>query len=135
LGEVASGRLAEAREALAAVHGPPFEVAVEGLGAFPDEQRPRVLWAGVSRGADRLAELSRVLGDALKAKEFVLEDRAFSAHVTLARFRTPIAGLADRVEADRKTGWGTFSAGRVGLFESRLATGGARHVLIQEAPL
>jgi 2'-5' RNA ligase len=135
LGEVSAGRLAAAREALSALHGPPFEVAVQGLGAFPDERRPRVLWAGVSQGADRLAGLSADLGDVLRAKEFVLEDRAFSAHVTLARFRTPIADLAGRIEADRKTEWGTFPADRVGLFESRLAPGGARHILVQEASL
>ena len=135
LGEVAAGRVAAAREALSAVHGPPFEVAVEGLGAFPNKSRPRVLWAGVSRGADRLAELSAALGDALKAKGFVPEARAFSAHVTLARFRTPIAGFADRIEADRKTEWGAFPADRVGLYESLLEPRGARHVLFQEARL
>ena len=63
----------------------PFETRVTGLGAFPSARRARVLWAGLDDPAGGLASLAADLEGAL-AKEFEPEKRAFTAHLTVARF-------------------------------------------------
>ena len=39
----------------------PFEIAVQGLGVFPNWNRPNVLWAGVSEGTPNSDCLSALL--------------------------------------------------------------------------
>jgi RNA 2',3'-cyclic 3'-phosphodiesterase len=63
-------------------------VVVEGLGAFPDRARPRVIWAGL-RDLDappRTASLARAVGAALLRIGCPIDEPdRFHAHVTLAR--------------------------------------------------
>jgi 2'-5' RNA ligase len=69
-----------------------FEIRVEGLGAFPSERRARVLWAGLEEDGS-VGRLAAGLEDAL-AREFRPEARAFTPHLTLARFE-PAERLTD----------------------------------------
>jgi len=59
LGEVEEGRVAAAERALrrGAEGAPALELAAAGLGAFPDQRRARVLWAGVAGDLRQLAAL------------------------------------------------------------------------------
>ncbi|HEY6678725.1 MAG TPA: RNA 2',3'-cyclic phosphodiesterase [Actinomycetota bacterium] len=68
----------------------PFETRVTGLGAFPSTRRARVLWARLDDPDGRLASLAADLEGRL-AKEFTPEKRAFSAHLTMARFDPPVS--------------------------------------------
>jgi RNA 2',3'-cyclic 3'-phosphodiesterase len=67
----------------------PFATRVEGLGAFPKARMARVLWAGLDDAERRLERLAASLDDAL-AKEFTPEKRAFTPHLTVARFEPPV---------------------------------------------
>jgi 2'-5' RNA ligase len=77
--------------ALAQVAGAtrPFGSRVEGLGAFRSLRRARVLWAGLHDDDGAMARLADELGIALE-REFTPERRAFSPHLTVARFDPPI---------------------------------------------
>jgi 2'-5' RNA ligase len=66
----------------------PFPTRVEGLGAFPSGRRVRVLWAGLDDGDGPLERLAAALDEAL-AREFAPEKRAFTPHLTVARFDPP----------------------------------------------
>lgn len=93
----------------------PFEVAVGGLGAFPNARRARVLWAGLEEDG-AMAWIASDLDDRL-AKEFVPEKRPFTPHLTIARFEPQVEfdGLdAARLEA------GSFRVDRLVLFRSHL---------------
>jgi RNA 2',3'-cyclic 3'-phosphodiesterase len=86
---------------------PPFATRVEGLGAFPNERRARVLWAGLHDGTGRLTELAGAVDRALE-REFPPEKRAFTPHLTVARFdppahvRVPLPGVrSDEFRIDR----------------------------------
>jgi len=75
----------------------PFETRVTGLGAFPSPRRARVLWAGLDDSGGRMAAMAAALDEAL-AKEFEPEKRAFTAHLTVARFDPPVS-LGDDLSA------------------------------------
>ncbi len=104
LGEVEEGRQSELVRALGeAVTGArTVTLVVGGAGAFPDPQRPRVLWAGIAPDpaiellADQVERVFAPLG-------FPTEARAFRPHLTLgrvARHARPrdFAGMADALE-------------------------------------
>ena len=68
-----------------------FKIAVEGLGVF-SPKRPRVLFADITEGSDELRSIYNELYNDLKANGFVLEDRPYTPHITLARIKWLDAG-------------------------------------------
>jgi RNA 2',3'-cyclic 3'-phosphodiesterase len=68
----------------------PFAFSTARLGAFPDVERARVVWAGVTSREDALGKLARQIDDVTAERGFASE-RPFSAHVTLGRLREPAA--------------------------------------------
>jgi 2'-5' RNA ligase len=80
----------------------PFDLHVAGTGAFPNWQRPQVVWVGVGGESDKLNALHRELESALSPMGFTPESRSFSAHLTLGRLR-------DRVTADDRRRFAEFA--------------------------
>jgi 2'-5' RNA ligase len=95
LGPVAAERMerVSAAAVTAAERAQPFTVTIAGVGAFPNERAPRVLWAGIGKtaGLDALRDLARSVDDALAMEGFAREARPFSPHITLARTRDRIS--------------------------------------------
>jgi RNA 2',3'-cyclic 3'-phosphodiesterase len=90
LGEVGADRNAMIAAKLAPVAegSIPFGVRLEGVGAFPSPDRPRVVWVGVTEGRNELVELARRVRSALEP-EFGREREEFVPHLTLFRVRSP----------------------------------------------
>ncbi len=80
---------------VAATHRP-FETRVAELGAFPSARRARVLWVALEDPRGRLTRIAAGLDEAL-AKDFAPEKRAFTPHLTVARFEPPVR-LEDQIE-------------------------------------
>jgi RNA 2',3'-cyclic 3'-phosphodiesterase len=93
----------------------PFPTRVEGLGAFPSGRKARVLWAGLEDGDGGLERLAAALDEAL-AREFAPEKRAFTPHLTVARFDppAPLDPLEVAFESE------PFEINRIVLFRSHL---------------
>jgi 2'-5' RNA ligase len=139
LGPTLDERIPAIEEAMraAAAATAPFPVALAGGGAFPGPTRPRVLWVGVARGGEQLAELARRLEDGLVAAGWDRDERPFRAHLTLARSDGIPAGAmtaAALVEAARSLDE-TWLADRLVLFESHTGGGPARYEALREATL
>lgn len=64
---------------------PPVACELSGVGAFPDNRRPRTLWLRIGEGTDELREMRRALDQALLELRFPLERGEFRPHVTLGR--------------------------------------------------
>lgn len=73
----------------------PLEIRLEGFGVFPNERKARVFWVGIEEGFENLKTLAHAVDREVSTLGFPPEERAFSAHVTLARFREP--GPAERL--------------------------------------
>lgn len=135
LGWIEQGVLADVTAAVdeAAARQVPAEVSVSGLGAFPNPRRARVLWAGIADPAGLLSALAEDLGGRLGRVGYRPEDRAYTAHLTLARFKTPrsLDGLLPELPAPP----GPFTVDRITLFRSRLSPSGARYEVVHEAYL
>lgn len=134
LGEVAEDRVGKVVEALAenVPRISPFNLKVEGLGAFPSISRPRVVWAGV-KAPDELLTLAEEIEKAMVKLGFPKEERDFSPHLTLCRIKSPqgIDRLIKIVMEEKDISLGEFTADGYFLIQSILRPEGARYIKIR----
>jgi 2'-5' RNA ligase len=108
-----------------------FEIRLAGLGVFPKMQQPRVFWLGVEAPPE-LATLQRGIEVGCAGLGFPPERRAFSPHLTLARFkrganRRDYGRMVEVLEAHSDTQVGAAMVNEVILFQSTLAPQGASY--------
>ena len=129
IGEASPEKADAIKTALASIPSrPPISLNFRGLGFFPDERRPRVLWAGVKSGSD-LAALAAAVETALGPLDIPREERAFSPHLTLARLDAPrvLEALQDAVKKAGRLEFGRATAKEFHLYQSVLKPGGAEY--------
>jgi 2'-5' RNA ligase len=137
IGEVDDARGAAIAAALTPpIPGEPFELTLEGTGAFPKSGPSRVLWAGVGRGRDELIAAQRHVSARLMPLGVPLEERPYSPHLTLARVREASglrpAALFDGL-LDRRLGTTRIDA--ITLFQSKLSPNGPTYVPLLRIPV
>jgi RNA 2',3'-cyclic 3'-phosphodiesterase len=129
IGEVPANTQEPIRSALASLRPPgPIEMDFRGVGFFPNERRPRVFWAGIEAGK-ALADLAMAVEMALEPLGIPRESRAFSPHLTLARFDSPrgLDGLRKAIAAAGDLEFGRSTAVEFHLYQSVLKRGGAEY--------
>jgi 2'-5' RNA ligase len=116
----------------------PFEIALKGLGVFPNTQRPRVLWLGLEIETERISSFRDSLQERLLDFGVREEKRAFTPHLTLGRFRKlemfdPLLGDIISRYADIKGPVGRLE--ELVMFKSELRPGGAEYTKLKSLPL
>lgn len=131
LGHVAGERVAEIAGAVgrAAADMVDFDVRLGGLGAFPSQRRARVLWIGLADPAGGFAALSDAVEGSLGRLGFEREQRAFAAHLTIARLKVPAP-----VALPREPSAFSFRVDRLTLFESHLGRPAPRYEALATFP-
>ena len=112
----------------------PFRLSLEQAGVFPDARRPRVLWVGLKDEEGTLQTLQSGIEKALASAGFPADPRPFSAHLTLARIKSPKGKkkLQDELEALNQEGIDPhpFDVGEVKLYESQLTPKGSIYTVL-----
>ncbi|MDG6957355.1 MAG: RNA 2',3'-cyclic phosphodiesterase [Nitrososphaerota archaeon] len=137
LGEVTEAEADEAKSRLAGLALEGGEVELKGVGAFPDERRPRVVWAGVAGEHRMLVEpLAREVIASLEGLG-ERDTRPFQAHVTLARVRSPrnAGELAALIRGSSGVSFGSARLTELKLKSSRLTPAGPVYADIGVYPL
>ncbi|HYK93895.1 MAG TPA: RNA 2',3'-cyclic phosphodiesterase [Thermoplasmata archaeon] len=108
---------------------PPFAVSARGVGAFPSNARPRVVWAAIQEGAVPLQLVADRVREVLDRLGVRYDRRPFVPHVTFLRVRSPAsARWAAALLAHPPEGpLGERLVDRVELKESELGPGGPTH--------
>jgi len=137
VGEDGARRVATAaREAATGLA--PFEVVLGAAGAFPAARGARVLWIGLTEGAEPFRALAKRLEAALEKRGWDRERRAFEPHLTIGRVRQPgrdwsadlaRAGSLDAAPAAR------FTVGAIACVASTLSPQGSIYRVYESAPL
>jgi RNA 2',3'-cyclic 3'-phosphodiesterase len=128
LGEVEEASAWRLSTELARIHLPPFTLTLTGTGCFPHRQRPRVLWVGLAPEA-RLTQLVAAVQSAILDCGLPVEERPFSAHITLARLRFPAAReVGAFLDQPLAAPLPLLPVHEFILFESRLLPHGAEHL-------
>ncbi len=99
----------------------PFKARLEGLGCFPGPRNPRVLWVGVTDGAEELGRLAHELDERLLQFDFKKEKR-FHAHLTIGRIKK-FCKIDDIL--DKNVATDAFPVGAITLFKSTLTSEGS----------
>ena len=113
----------------------PLYVVAQGLGAFPNFKRPKVLWAGLI--GEGLAKLQEKVESALVPLGFPREERGFTPHLTLGRVRS-LRGWESVFAVIKKyeqVQFGSSLIDRITLYQSTLRPDGAVYHPLGSIPL
>jgi RNA 2',3'-cyclic 3'-phosphodiesterase len=142
MGETHPSTLPQVRSVMDRVGGvhAPIALIAAGLGCFPNMDRPRVVWVGVSVSPE-LSALNTDIEDAIRRLGFANENRPFAPHLTLGRVRDGLPSDRLRRLGDDLRKWFHrkdecgFTADTITFFQSELRPGGAAYSVIQRSPL
>lgn len=100
------------------------------LCAFPTISNPRVFWLPIGGEIDKLEAVSQHLTKILMDKRFTFDDRPFSVHITLGRFRKAVKKwqkqkLVKVVQAALPKNPIAFQVKGITLFDSKLTSKGS----------
>ncbi|MCJ7767325.1 RNA 2',3'-cyclic phosphodiesterase [Candidatus Bathyarchaeota archaeon] len=88
LGEILSGTVDKVFEEMKKTQFVPFNIKIHGVGVFPTINFPRVVWAGITDGANQLQSIFTQLEPRLQTLGFSPDPKGFSPHLTIARVRS-----------------------------------------------
>jgi 2'-5' RNA ligase len=115
----------------ASIGVPPFPLRARGIGFFPNERQPRVIWVGFEEDENVLANLQMRVERLLAPFAEKPGEAKFHAHATLGRFqkyrRHKTEQLLPRALAHQQRVFGEWQVEEVILFRSELSPSGARH--------
>ncbi len=142
LGDVPCDQVGELQTALdQAVAGRHrFSLNVEGLSCFPNMNRPRVLWVGVTGALKPLLALQQGVEEHIAPLGFSTEERSFSPHLTLARTgqrasRDEMAALGEAVQKYTIGQIASWEVQTVSLMRSYLKPDGATYTQVYTVAL
>ena len=106
-----------------------FDLETVGLGVFPNDKTPRVIWAGLGEGVDVLMGLHDAIYERLQRAGFNFEEKPFSPHVTLGRVKQspPSGGIAPLLVEDETTNFGVSTIRHFFCYQSELMPSGAEY--------
>jgi 2'-5' RNA ligase len=112
----------------------PFQIELDGVGAFPKPAYPRVVWAGIRNGAKELKNVFEQLEPRLRGLGFQPDNKGFSPHLTIARVRSGRnkAKLAELINELMDFDFGTVKAESLRLKKSDLTPRGPIYTNLRE---
>ena len=115
----------------------PLTLCAGGLGAFPNQRKPRVIWVGLQGQVERLAGIQTRLEEALQLLGFAPEKRTFRPHLTLGRIkdRRGLQNLVDALASLDVPQFNSFDANEIILYKSDLRPTGAIYTKLHRMPL
>ena len=134
-GEVRQDVARDLNDALAAIDVPPFEIVLEGAGAFGEGRDIHALWAGVQE-SPLLRRLADACETAARRAGLKPEKRNYRPHVTLAYLKqADPAEVAAWIQGHNLLKSPPIAVDRFGLYSSILGSEGSHYRLEAEYPL
>jgi RNA 2',3'-cyclic 3'-phosphodiesterase len=140
LGNVPNGSLEAVKQSLAeaCAGAAPFRLRAKGIGFFPNERQPRVIWVGFEDSENILVNLQLCVERTLTPFAEKPGTERFLPHATLGRFqkyrRHKTEKLLPRAAALGCHVFGEWRVEDVVLFRSELSPEGARHTRLAVFP-
>ena len=127
--------LAESLDSAAKTHAG-FELRLHGLGCFPNQRNPRVIWCGIEGETERLSEIHQAVETACTSFGFAPENRQYHPHLTLGRVKGKrnLQPLLDciKIGSDLEC---KFKADHFNIYKSTLRPQGAVYTVLKTIAL
>ncbi|HII85608.1 TPA: RNA 2',3'-cyclic phosphodiesterase [Candidatus Bathyarchaeota archaeon] len=88
LGNITPNMIDRIYDKMKTVQFNPFNIQIKGIGAFPNINYPRVVWAGIAEGANQLRDVFSQLEAKLSQLGLPPDPKGFTAHLTIARVKS-----------------------------------------------
>lgn len=117
------------------LHGMALDYTVKGIGMFPGEKNPSVIWTGIQTDLPRIREIWKTVERF--ALEFGIkeEKRSFVPHLTIARVRKGMK-LTDKIQRHlqeyRDTVFGSSRFTTLKLYKSKLTPNGPEYTVLKD---
>lgn len=113
-----------------------FELSIIGTGTFGSLPNPRVLWAGIAPNLP-LERVQQITAESLRAAGVEFDEKQFSPHLTLGRFRSSsnLQSLRQQLEKEQQVALGFTKVHELQLIQSKLTPEGARYSVLHRFPL
>ena len=134
IGEVDRHLAGDVHATLGTIHQPPFEISLNGIGAFDRRGWPDAVWAGIAPH-EPLKALHKKVDAALTRVGVPPDQRAFLPHVTLARLKRSSGPVGNLFEQAGGLTSPPFTVDHFGLFESALTQDRAVYTLVDRYSL
>jgi 2'-5' RNA ligase len=117
------------REKLGAIDVGAFFLPIAGVGTFPPNSPPKIVWIGVGRGHPHLFQLHKRVQEAALGAGLEPELRAFHPHITLARCRNVSPQLIRKfLQSNVDLDAGMIRVDSFHLYSSKLTPAGPIHI-------
>ena len=118
----------------------PFELTLAELGCFPNNRRPRVLWAGVKGNLSTLRDLHIAIDSLVGNVGLPREQRGFSPHLTLGRVNRNLSEnhtrhIGELIKTTNLPDNPSWINPTINLMRTELDPAGSRHYLVKSFPL
>jgi 2'-5' RNA ligase len=112
----------------------PFNVGIHGLGVFPTLNYPRVVWAGITDGAEELKSIFEQIEPQIHELGIAPDPKGFSPHLTIARVRSGAnkQNLVNLVTKQSNYDFGIIRADCLKLKKSQLTPRGPIYSTLKE---
>lgn len=117
----------------------PFDLSIEKLGMYPNNQQPRTIWLDI-QGKKPIKAYHDKLDSLLQKAGFEKDRKSYSPHLTLARVcqrtdRETTHQIGEKLSAFKVDSLGTLKVGAVDLIQSKLTPQGPIYTTLYSAPL
>jgi len=113
-----------------------LNLQLSGLGSFPNQKNPRIIWCGIQGDIDLLTHLQETVEAVCKEYGFPPEDRPFRPHLTLGRIkdRKNLQPLSDCIINESGLEC-SFNADHFNIYKSVLKPQGAVYNILETIAL
>ena len=108
----------------------PFEANLNGLGAFPSQKSPRIIWIGIDKGKNEIIDLQLKVEKSLVPIGYKPETRKFHPHLTVGRVKGVIKDTIKIFETNYTSH--NFPVKSIVLFKSTLRPQGPIYEKLEE---
>jgi len=127
LGEIDEVKCQQVKNVLSEISFSQFEIALNGVGGFPNLKNPRVIWVGIEKdGAKRLTQLANQVGTKLTKIGFE-KDKKFKPHLTVFRVKKKINDISSIMKDFENTEFGSETITKIKLKKSVLSPKGPEY--------
>jgi 2'-5' RNA ligase len=116
-----------------------FEIRSETIGCFPNERRPKIIWAGLAGELESLRAVKQKLDGALGELGYTPEERDFHPHLTIGRVAhlkfADAQRLAKEISHYKPAQFGGWKVKSIQFMQSILSSNGAVYRVLKSVSL